>query len=32
MNEGQLVPFELTVQILIQGLLDNPSDVSPQYL
>lgn len=28
MNEGGLVPFELTVQILINGLLANPSKVS----
>lgn len=27
MNEGGLVPFELTVQILINGLLANPSKV-----
>ncbi len=28
MNEGGLVPFELTVQILINGLLANPSKVN----
>jgi adenylate kinase family enzyme len=31
MNEGGLVPFELTVQILINGLLANPSKVFPYY-
>lgn len=28
MNEGGLVPFELTVQILINALIANPSKVS----
>jgi adenylate kinase family enzyme len=28
MKEGGLVPYELTVQILINGLLANPSRVS----
>lgn len=28
MAEGGLVPFELTVQILINGLIANPSKVS----
>ena len=29
MAEGGLVPFELTVQILINGLIANPSKVRP---
>ena len=32
MNEGGLVPFELTVQILINGLLANPSKVTLIYI
>ena len=32
MNEGGLVPFELTVQILINALIANPSKVSTSCL
>lgn len=32
MNDGGLVPFELTVQILINGLIANPSKVTTLYL
>jgi hypothetical protein len=32
MNEGGLVPFELTVQILINALLANPSKVRPPLI
>jgi len=32
MAEGGLVPFELTVQILINGLIANPSKVKPFLL
>ena len=30
-NDGGLVPFELTVQVLINGLIANPSKVLLNY-
>lgn len=28
MNEGGLVPYQLTVQVLVNGMIENPSKVS----